>query len=335
MFYLPKYFSLAFILRKNTNKPIKNTKPKLNRYLCLNKTHSIMLKNKSDIRSVAYMIVTTALFAFLWLKGSTLSIWLFAVAYAIFLFLSIAVSVMAHNHNHLPMWKNKWLNIFTDNWLTVFYGFPVFAWIPTHNANHHKYVNKEPDYTKTWRYTEKNNLLTFLTYPSISSYFQQPVVFSFWKESYQRNKSKFLFYTLQFVILVTWIGAFLWLDWRKALLYVVVPQQVSLFTVLIFNYIQHVHADEESKYNGSRNFTGLMNIMLFNNGLHTIHHMYPTLHWSDAPAEHAKIESKIDPSLMETSFWGFIIRTYILGIFIPKFRTKSMRVARMQQAHQA
>ena len=71
------------------------------------------------------------------------------------------------------MWKNNTLNIITDNILTVLYGFPVFAWIPTHNTNHHVHINKDPDYTKTYMISEKNNLLTLMIYPSISGAVQQ------------------------------------------------------------------------------------------------------------------------------------------------------------------
>lgn len=294
-----------------------------------------MLKNNKDIKSLIYIVITTSLFLFLWTQGKAMSNGLFTVLYIWFLFMSISVAVMAHNHNHLPMWKSKIMNILTDNWLTVFYGFPVFAWIPTHNANHHKFVNKEPDYTRTWRFTERNNLFTVLTYPSVSGFFQQSVVMNHFKETFSRNKNKFFLYGLQFVVLISWIvGAFVIGGWEKALIYVVLPQQLSLFSVLLFNYVQHVHADEETKYNSSRNFTGILNFLLFNNGLHTIHHIHPTIHWSETPQEHAKIEHLIDDSLIESSFWYFLFKSYILGMFMPKYKTKSMRVARLSSAAQ-
>ena len=38
---------------------------------------------------------------------------------------------------------------------------------------------------------------------------------------------------------------------------------------------------EVKNYNGARNFVGpVINYLTFNNGYHTIHHMYPTMHWS-------------------------------------------------------
>jgi fatty acid desaturase len=119
------------------------------------------------------------------------------------------------------------------------------------------------------------------------------------------------------------------LDWRKALLYVVIPQQVSLTAVLVFNYIQHVHADEEDEWNHSRNITGrLLNLLLFNNGYHTVHHITPGLHWSLTPAEHRKLEHKIDPALNEPSLLWYLVRTYLAAPFVPSLRRESMRLAR-------
>lgn len=272
------------------------------------------------------MFITTLTFGIQWYLGV-----IYWPIYLFYLYLSVAVSVIAHNQNHLAMWKDDTLNTLTEYWITLFYGFPAFAWIPTHNRNHHKYNNKEPDYTKTYRFTEGNNIVTLLTYPSISGYYQQGALAQYLKEIRTKNPKKFRQSITQIAILVLWIAFWVVLDWRKAIYYVVIPQQVSLFVVLIFNYVQHIHADEESTYNHSRNITGSLNFFLFNNGLHTVHHINAAKHWSLLPAEHAKIEPMIDPSLNEKSFWWFLIKTYILGIFIPSFRTKNMRVARLKR----
>jgi beta-carotene hydroxylase len=284
-----------------------------------------MLRYKADIKSIIYMIITTALLILQWTV-----IGVNAFSYTFYLFLSVSVAVMTHNHNHVPMWKPKVLNTLTDWWLTVFYGFPVFAWIPTHNKNHHRLNNRIGDYTITYRFSEKNNLLTLLTYPTISGFYQQKAIREYLKEQWHRNREKFYLCIAQYLILVSWIAAAVLLDWRKALMFVIIPQQASLFSVLIFNYVQHVHANEESEMNHSRNFTGFLNVMLFNNGYHTIHHMKAGLHWSQVPAEHKKIEPLIDKSLNERSFWWYIFRAYFLGLPIRQFRTLSMRLERIK-----
>jgi fatty acid desaturase len=232
------------------------------------------------------------------------------------------------------MWKNKKLNILTDWWLTVFYGFPVFAWTPTHNKNHHKLNNREGDYTITYRFSEKNNFLTLLTYPTISGFYQQKAIRDYLKNLYANDRKKFYLCIAQYAVLFTWIGAALFIDWQKALFLIIIPQQAALFSVLIFNYIQHVHANEESKYNHSRNITGFLNFLLFNNGLHTVHHDKAGLHWSKVPEEHAKIEHLISDSLKERSFWGYVFRAYVLGFFSDRFKTKSMRLERIAKEQQ-
>lgn len=283
-----------------------------------------MLRYRADIKTLLWMAITTSLFFYLWLSPGT-NWW----AYAAFVYFSISVAIMAHNHNHVRMWTGQRLNLLTDVWITIFYGFPIFGWIPTHNKNHHKHNNRQPDHTHTWRFWEANNVLTMIAYPAVSGYYQQKAIVKYVGEIRRRNRPLFFASMVQVVCLVSWLAAAFLLDWRKALLYVVVPQQVSLNTVLVFNYIQHVHADEEDEWNHSRNITSwMMNFLMFNNGLHTVHHLKPGLHWSLAPAAHREIESKIDPALNEPSFIWFALRAYVLGLFIPAFRTDSMRLRR-------
>ena len=117
------------------------------------------------------------------------------------LFMSVSVAIIAHNHNHVPMWKARFLNILTDYWLTLFYGFPAFGWIPTHNKNHHSLNNKKGDYTITYRVTEKNNLFSLLSYPSVSSYFQQEPIANHLKTLWRSNRPKFYLAASQYLVL--------------------------------------------------------------------------------------------------------------------------------------
>lgn len=282
-----------------------------------------MLNYKADLRSCLYIILTTSLFYYQWTHEFNILI------YIVYLFFSVSVSVMTHNHQHLQMWKSNTMNVLTDWWLTVFYGVPIFTWIPTHNRNHHKYVNREGDVTATYRHTEENNLLSLLSYPSVSGYNQvRESIVPYMKKLKETDRATYIQNIVQIVVLALWIIGFIVLDWKLALLYVIIPQQVSAFSVLTFNYVQHVHADEESKYNHSRNFLGL-NLLLFNNGYHTAHHERAAIHWSLLPQEHAAIAKEIDADLIEKTFIGFIIRVYILGAFSKKYRTFNRRKARM------
>ncbi len=288
-----------------------------------------MLRNSADVRTILYMVFTTGLLIFQWTQG------FYVIPFLISLFMAVSVAVIAHNHNHVPTWKSAAMNTFMDYWITLFYGFPAFAWIPTHNRNHHYLNNREGDHTITYRVSEKNNLLTLLTYPAISAYYQQFAIMGYLKDLYSRNRPRFWESVLQYVALVVFVGGALLLDWRKALLYIVIPQQVALYFILIFNYVQHVHADEESEWNHSRNFVGpMLNALLFNNGFHTIHHERANIHWSQTPEAHAKIAHHIDPALNERSFWWYMLRVYVISPLFPSLGTHSMRLNRLQTQQQ-
>lgn len=273
------------------------------------------------------MMVTSALLVFQWWSEA-----FHLSSYIALLGFSVSVSTMAHNHNHVGIWKTSVLNKATDYWLTIFYGFPVFGWIPTHNQNHHKYNNKAEDVTRTYRYSEKNTLWNLVTYPSFSAAFQMLSIRDYLGKVRRKNPKRFRYCVSQFLVLASYLLLVFWNDPIKALVYVVIPQQVSMFSVMAFNYIQHVGADEESEYNHSRNVVGpVMNFFLFNNGFHTAHHHTPGLHWSELPKAHAEIADEIDPSLNEYSLTWLILRIYFLAPFFPRLRPRSLRLERLER----
>ena len=79
--------------------------------------------------------------------------------------LRMAWGVRERGGDQLTVWETfkVYDNQIFGNWISIFYGYPTFAWIPTHNLNHHKYVNRAGDATITWRYTNRHNLLVALT----------------------------------------------------------------------------------------------------------------------------------------------------------------------------
>jgi beta-carotene hydroxylase len=282
-----------------------------------------MLKYKADIKTLTYLSISSLLLVVQWKIGFH---W---ILYILCLYFAVSVAVIAHNHNHVPIWKSSLLNHLTDYWITLFYGFPAFAWTPTHNKNHHKFNNREGDYTITYRFSEANNIFTLLSYPSISSYFQQSPILNYLRYLWRNKRQRFFISIFQYVALGSFIVITLIMDWRKSLIFVIIPQQFALFSVLIFNYIQHVHADEDSKYNHSRNFVSkYTNFMLFNNGYHTAHHHKASIHWSKLPQAHKEIAPLIDSNLKERFIWGFLIKAYVLSPFRSIFKTNSMRLIR-------
>jgi beta-carotene hydroxylase len=246
-------------------------------------------------------------------------------------YFAIASGVIAHNHNHSPTFKNKKANEWFGNWISLFYGFPTFAWIPTHNLNHHKFVNTAGDATITWRYTNRHNVLVAATYFFVSAYHQSVPTSEFLQKTRQKNPKFYQRIMKQYAF---WIGGYVTMlalavalhGWKTGgivfLFTIAIPAVLSLWTIHLFNYEQHVHTDPWSKHDHSRNFVSpLLNFLLFNNGFHTAHHENAGLHWSQLPAAHAKIASEIHPSLKQTSVWWYWLKQYALTPLFPSLGT--------------
>src|SRR5260221_14747591 len=105
------------------------------------------------------------------------------------LYFGFCAGPLSHNHNHCPTFARRRLNAWYSAWLSIFYGFPIYGWIPTHNLNHHKYVNKAGDATITWRYSRKNIWTVAWTYFFISSYWQSGPIKEFMRKAKAQNGS--------------------------------------------------------------------------------------------------------------------------------------------------
>jgi beta-carotene hydroxylase len=213
-------------------------------------------------------------------------------------------------------------------------GFPTFAWIPTHNLNHHKFVNREGDATITWRYSKKNTWLVASTFFFVSSYWQKGVTDGFIRRARATNPQMARRITVEWSTVVSAQGALFALavalyGWKRGTLVYLggfgVSSAMGLWGMMFINFIQHVHCDPWSKHNHSRNFVSpIANWFVFNSGYHAAHHEHAGAHWSRLPALHAAIASEIHPELLQESISGFCFRSYVLGAFDKRFRTRQI-----------
>jgi beta-carotene hydroxylase len=250
------------------------------------------------------------------------------------LYFGFCAGVFSHNHNHCPMFKSRSMNAFYSAWLSIFYFYPTWVWIPSHNLNHHKYVNRAGDATITWRYSKKNTLFTSSTYYFVSAFWQKPVLDEYFAKARASNPKLFRQIIVQMVTVggthASLLALAIALHGKKlgSLVYlfgVAIPALFANYSMIFINYIQHVHADPWSEHNHSRNFVSkLANWLVFNNGYHTAHHESPGLHWSKLAAAHAKIAHLIHPDLNQASIFGYCIKAYLFGIFSERFRTKQV-----------
>jgi fatty acid desaturase len=272
-----------------------------------------LLRHSADRRSVAYLVAVAGLAVLQWNV-----IGVNPILYPIYLYMSVTVAVISHNHNHVSMWKSRGLNLLTSWVISIHYGHPAIAWVPTHNQNHHKFNNREGDSGRSPGLFSRNHLLSLITYPMYTGLRQQADVTNFLKRLYARDRREFWMAISEYAVFFGFMGFVFWLDWRKALLFYFLPQQFALFWIQVINYIQHIEADAESEWNHSRNFVSpLLNALLFNNGYHTVHHYKPGVHWSDLPKLHAEHVHKIHPALLVKSWTTYMIWTFLLRPLVP------------------
>jgi fatty acid desaturase len=287
------------------------------------------LRHAADYRTLLWFFAMHVV-AFSQYALPQLAPWLLPVS----LYFGFCAGVFSHNHNHCPTFQSRRANAFYANWLSIFYGYPVFAWIPTHNLNHHKFVNKAGDATITWRHTNENTWTVAWTYFFVSAYWQSAPIKQYIAKARAQNRGLFRTILTQYAVVATAHVGLLALAialhgvGRGLFVYTcafAVPSLFALWSMMFINYIQHVHCDPWSEHDHSRNFVSrLGNFLVFNNGLHAAHHEHPGTHWSRLPEEHAKIAAFIHPELRQQSIWGFCLRSYLLGAISPRFRTRQI-----------
>ena len=119
--------------------------------------------------------------------------------------------------------------------------------------------NRPGDATITWRWTRSDSTWMALIYPLMSSWYQNPLTMDYLEDNWKRGsgrRTRFWEAMAQYAVWGAFVGTFLVLDWKRALLYIGGPTAVSLWMVMFFNYVQHVNCDAESKWNHSRTFVG-------------------------------------------------------------------------------
>lgn len=266
----------------------------------------------------------TLLWAFvLFPLGPALALWrpsLLPWLVPLLVYCSYLSGVLTHNHNHCAVFHGRAANTAYSAWLSVFYGFPIFSWIPTHNQNHHRFRNGDGDITATARHAAKDSLLAALSYPLASSRYQLPALAGFVRTAFQTSSARASRIVLEGAALLLGHAAVLLFAVylhglaTGALVYFValgVPALLGTYWMMLTNYLQHVGCDATSEHDHSRNFVSpFWNWFVFDNGYHTVHHEQPGQHWSRYRALHEARAKQIAPELNPGTLLGFMLIRY-------------------------
>lgn len=276
------------------------------------------LRYRADIRTLLWAFVLMPGLVAAQLLRPSLAGWLLPFS----MYAAYSAAVIAHNHNHVGTFTGKGMNRFFATWISVFYGFPTYGWIPTHNLNHHRFGGREGDATVWVTLGKPDNAWEAFTHFFRSTKTQGPLLARYREMVYRRSKVAWLGIWGQYVAVYgshlafgalavrlygAKAGAFVYLSALG------IPAFGALWGIMFTNWVQHVGCDPASRYNHSRNFvSSWMNFFVFDNGFHTVHHEKASLHWSLAREAHAKIADRIDPRLNASSIFEYAFETYVM-----------------------
>ena len=270
-----------------------------------------MLRYRADIRTLGILCAYAALVALQWalVPSGVLGVALILTT----CFVSWECAVIAHNTVHTPVFTRRWMNKLFQIWVSCSYGFPISDYIPGHNLSHHRFMQLRQDVMRTSKVNFRWNLLNLLFFfPAVT-----PGILRgnglYKKLMGERARA----WKRQLILesVVVWsikIGAVA-LDWRKAVLYLIIPHVCANIGIVAINFLQHDGCDENHPVNHSRNFVGpVLNFLALNNGYHGIHHEVPGLHWSLTARAHAeKYHPTIHPALEQPSLPVYLFKAFI------------------------
>ncbi len=253
-----------------------------------------------DIISIIVLLVIFLIRSFLFVYFPDPSLYFTLPLFLIFTMVAVSIK---HNHIHVPVFKNKILNIIYDHLLNILTGTSTSSVKIIHIVNHHFYNDNEQDWGKTSQAGKASLFASFIRYILIT-----PFAFFKGKTAWVRQHKNhplisYMRWESLFIIVIYTVLAFI--DPVACLFTVIIPFIMTQLVLTAFNFLQHFECDTENEMNSSRNITGrLFNILYFNVGFHTVHHLYPKLHWSKIPDQFSTIKKDINSDLIHRGFWS-------------------------------
>ena len=275
-----------------------------------------ILKNHKDKKTLIFLLLIVAVrLGFWWYSPGYFFVWLPILTGLAFILYSIK-----HNQIHVSVFHSTFLNRVFDYIVAVFTGTSSNGVYIVHIVNHHKENNKEDDWGSTERFRNSFEVVNWLRY-----IFSTPLIFFRKKRQWLQNNplsaiAKRSTYE-SWLILLTYILMIVF-SFESTILYIILPNMLVQLVLVSFNYFQHRNCDPYSKYNHSRNFTGnLLNLLTFNNGYHTAHHLYPLAHWTEYKEIHSNIKQKISDKFIEENLLVYFSKL----VFTRKAKTAVIR----------
>ncbi len=202
---------------------------------------------------------------------------------------SAGPGAISHNHHHTPTFSRPGLNRAYEVVLFLETGILPYGWTLHHNLGHHKHYLDQALDPSRWQH-KNGQLMSRVYYDLVNAALIYPQICQVGRQ-YPKVYSRFKLWA---VVSLAVLGLFLFLDPLKALILFVAPMPIMYIGLLDNTYMQHCDLDTSSPMTASRNTTNkLYNLISWNLGYHTAHHMHPDVHWSKLPELYRSIEAEI------------------------------------------
>lgn len=220
---------------------------------------------------------------------------LWVTALCVVLFQPVQAVAIACNHyqHHINVFTVRGLNRAYEVILFLQTGTPPYLITLHHNLGHHpNYLEPEQDTLRWQRPGGAPRSLIECLVKNFAGHLTWTIALGRrYPKVYRRLK------IMTAVSLMT-LSVWLYLDAAKAMIVFVGPMLLAVFNVARLGYDQHAGLELDDHLNASRNKEGrLYNLVTFNSGYHTAHHIKPGLHWSRLPELHRQLRDRIPVGL--------------------------------------
>ncbi len=250
-----------------------------------------ILRYPEDRWPLAYtlMVLTVQLGLFFGVRN----LWLTALCVVLFQPVQAVAIACNHYQHHINVFTLRGLNRIYEIILFLQTGTPPYLITLHHNLGHHPhYLEPERD-TLRWQRPggSRRSLLECLV-KNFAGHLTWTMAIG------RRHPKVYRRFKIMTVVSLAVVALLIWLDPVKAIIVFVGPMLLAIFNVARLGFDQHAGLDLDDHLHASRNNEGrIYNLVTFNSGYHTVHHMRPWLHWSRLPEFHRQVRDRIPAEL--------------------------------------
>lgn len=249
-------------------------------------------RNRADIP--ASLLVIAVFAVQLWAFFTIQDLWHLAAVVSLLMLVQVSCGAVCHNHHHTPIFTRPGLNRLVEVVMYLQTGTSPYSWTLHHNIGHHgDYLDQDRDPAR-WQEADGRTMHR-LKYDFLNAALIYPEI---WKIG-RRHPALFARFRRWLWISNAILLGFVLLDPARALIVFVAPMAIMLVVLLDNTYQQHSGLSTHNHFLASRNVEHpLYNLTSWNLGFHTVHHLYPGIHWSQLPGLHARLRHRIPDVLV-------------------------------------